>query len=60
MHVFDLPFAYGIFFGLTIGKPIGIGVLGYLLVSSKLCKCPQGMSICIYLLLLFYVGLGLQ
>lgn len=58
MHVFDLPFAYGIFFGLTIGKPLGIGLLGYLLVSSSLCKYPQGMSHMHLFAVAFLCGIG--
>ncbi|MDC3180933.1 Na+/H+ antiporter NhaA [Gammaproteobacteria bacterium] len=58
MHVFDLQFAYGIFFGLVVGKPVGIGLVGYLLVRLGICAYPQGMQHCHLFAISFLCGIG--
>jgi NhaA family Na+:H+ antiporter len=58
MHVFDLAFAYGIFFGLLIGKPLGIGVIGYILVRCNLCAYPLGMGNMHLFAIAFLCGIG--
>jgi Na+:H+ antiporter, NhaA family len=39
-----MPSSLGIIFGLSLGKPIGIGLACYLLTSTGISKLPQGLS----------------
>jgi Na+:H+ antiporter, NhaA family len=38
------PYSLGIIFGLALGKPLGIWLMSYLGVISKLCKLPEDLE----------------
>ncbi len=38
------PLSFGVIFGLTIGKPLGIVGLSWLAVKAKLAKLPEGIN----------------
>ncbi|HUN17497.1 MAG TPA: Na+/H+ antiporter NhaA [Saprospiraceae bacterium] len=44
LNSFTQPYSLGIFFGLLIGKPIGIFLLAFLAVKIKICTLPQNIS----------------
>ena len=44
LNSFTQPYSLGIFFGLLIGKPVGIFLFAFLAVKIKICTGPQKAS----------------
>lgn len=42
--LFSSPALLGVFFGLLLGKPIGIMLMSFILVKTKLCRLPENVN----------------
>ncbi len=42
--LFSDPILYGVFFGLLLGKPIGIMLMSFIMVKTKLASLPEGVN----------------
>jgi NhaA family Na+:H+ antiporter len=44
LMVFDTPLGSGIFFGLLVGKPVGIFLMSFLLIKTRIGSMPEGVT----------------